>query len=232
MTGALMEHLERAAGFDPFLTGRARLVARAHAPRSRLLRCRYRWSIGSVMLAYIALALLFTADQASAASGQWQAGGRLGAAWLDGAGLGPSVEAYMRRGLFESLDFDLQVLTSLHPFQPDSKLLPSRGSAGSDVAWELTVSPGVVYRWDVLRTIPYVGAGLGFYSGERHSGQGADSALGVAQFGASARLGIDYLLNRNVVLNVQASAHCLLAEGDVRLPWLQVGFGLGHAWGW
>jgi len=171
--------------------------------------------------------VLFLAGEACAAPGQWQAGGRLGVAWLDGAGLGPSVESYLRRGLGESVDFDLQILTSLHPFQPDSKLMEPDAAATSDLAWQLTVAPGVIYRWDVLRVIPYIGAGLGFYSGH-----GADSSQDLAQFGASGRLGVDYLLNRDVVLSVQTSAHFVLADSAVQLPWFQVGFGLGHAWGW
>src|SRR5688572_1694141 len=67
------------------------------------------------------LAALSTSRAASAAAGQWQAGGRLGAAWLAEASLGPSSELYLRRGLTDSLELDVQVIGSLHPFQGGSK---------------------------------------------------------------------------------------------------------------
>ncbi len=148
-------------------------------------------------------------------------------AWLDGPELGPSMEAYLRHGLSDSFDLDLQVLTSAHPFQPDSKSPPQVDAVTPALPWALGVSSGLVYRWDVLRTIPYAGMSVGVY--EWH---GVDAALNGAQFGASARLGVDYLLTRDVVLSVQASAHCVLADSDVRFPWLQLAVGAGYVWGW
>jgi hypothetical protein len=159
--------------------------------------------------------------------GQWQAGGRLGAAALDGAGVGPSVEAYLRHGVTESIDLDLQVLTSLHPFQSASKSAVTVDGSASRPAWALALAPGVLYRWDVLRTIPYAGVAVGVYEWG-----GVDRALNRAQFGGSARLGLDYLLTRDVFLSVQTSAHFVLADDAVRLPYFQVGVGAGHAWGW
>jgi hypothetical protein len=179
------------------------------------------------VLACTCLAVVASTGRAHAAAGQWQAGGRLGAAWLDGARLGPSVEGYLRHGLGDSLDFELQVLTSLHPFQPDSKSAPAPGSTTSDPAWALGLSPGVLYRWDVLRAVPFAGLGLGIYEWG-----GVESELNSAQFGVSGRLGLDYLLSRDVVMSVQASAHLLMAESSVRLPWFQLGVGAAHAWGW
>ena len=203
-----------------------------------------------------ALAVLAFATPAECAEGAWQGGARLGAAWLSDAGVGPALDAYLRRGLGESLDLDLQVLASLHPFQADSKSASgaaapdSSGNAASRTPWGLGIVPGLTYRWDVFRVVPYVGAGLGFYSwhfystpvssdptsggssGNTASTSSAERALEGGLFGVSARLGLDYLLNRNVVLSVQASAHVVNAEGVVRVPWIQVGIGAAHAWGW
>jgi hypothetical protein len=171
--------------------------------------------------------MVVRADRALAASGQWQAGARLGVAWLDGPRLGASAEAYLRHGLGDSFDLDLQILTSLHPFQPGSASVQPVGSATSEPAWAFALAPGVVYRWDVLRIIPFAGVGVGVYEW-----RGVDEKLDRAQFGASGRLGLDYLLTRDVVLSVQTSAHFVLAENAVRVPWFQLGVGAAHVWGW
>jgi hypothetical protein len=169
-----------------------------------------------------ALAVLGWVEHAQAAAGEWQAGGRLGVAWLSRPGLGPALDAYVRRGLTPAFDFDLQVLASVHPFQLGSK---SRAAASeSEAPWALGMVPGLLYRWDVFRVVPYAGIGLGFYSWNR-----AVTSSAGGQFGAAGRVGLDYLLNRSVVLSVQASAHVVF-EGAV--PWLQLGVGAAHAWGW
>jgi hypothetical protein len=162
------------------------------------------------------LALCCSVMRAQAAEGAWQAGARLGVAWLHQPGLGPALDAYVRRGVSESLDLDLQVLGSFHPFQLDSK--SRAGVSEKRPPWALGIVPGISYRWDVFQLVPYAGLGVGFYS----------SAGG--QFGASGRVGLDYLLSRSVVLSVQASAHVVSAEGLI--PWLQFGVGAAHSWGW
>jgi hypothetical protein len=179
------------------------------------------------MLACTCVALIGSPVRVRAAEGQWQAGGRLGVATLDGAGAGPSLEAYLRHGITESLDLDLQVLTSIHPFQSASKSAVAADDGAPQPAWALALAPGVLYRWDVLRTIPYAGVAVGVYEWS-----GVDRELNRAQFGASARLGVDYLLTRDVFLSAQTSAHFVLADNGVRLPYFQVGVGAGHAWGW
>jgi hypothetical protein len=203
-----------------------------------------------------ALGALTLVTPAQGAEGAWQGGARLGVAWLSDAGVGPALEGYLRRGLGESLDLDLQVLASIHPFQADSKSSSgtaapdSSGNGASSSPWGLGIVPGLTYRWDVFRVVPYVGAGLGFYSwhfyspsvssepvsgassGNTASKSSAERALEGGLFGVSVRLGLDYLLNRDVVLSVQASAHVVNAESVVRVPWIQIGIGAAHAWGW
>jgi hypothetical protein len=133
----------------------------------------------------------------------------------------------LRRGLGDALDLDLQLLTSLHPFQPDTKMPPSSRSESSELPWLLGFTPGLMYRWDVLRAIPYVGAGAGVYSG-----RGLSSGWNGTQFGGVARAGVEWLLNREVVLSVQASAHFGLTESPIPAPWVQLTAGAGYAWGW
>jgi hypothetical protein len=182
-----------------------------------------------------ALMLLTSSRPAVAAAGQWQAGGRVGVAWLDGSagsnsvasGLGPTAEAFLRRGLSDALDLDLQLLTSVHPFQPDTKMPSSSSDASSSLPWLLGFTPGLTYRWDVLRAIPYVGAGVGVYSGHQLS-----SGWNGTQFGAVARAGVEWLLNRDVVLSAQASAHLGLTEAPIPAPWVQLTVGAGYVWGW
>jgi hypothetical protein len=186
--------------------------------------------------------MLLTSRPAGAAAGQWQAGGRVGFAWLDGpnsfgrnpvgpnsfaSNLGPSAEAFVRRGLSDALDLDLQILTSVHPFQPDTKMPSSPSDGSSSLPWVLGFTPGLTYRWDVLRAIPYVGAGVGIYSGHEVS-----SGWNGTQLGAVARAGIEWLLNRDVVLSVQASAHLGLTHAPIPAPWVQLTAGAGYVWGW
>ena len=190
-------------------------------------RARSGWLVAKGVLFFpsIHLSTLLWADAASAATGQWQAGARAGAAWLDGSGFGPSLEGYTRRGLTDSIDVDLQLASSVHPFQPDSNL-PGQDTA-RPAAWALGITPGVSYRWDVLRAVPYLGLGLGGYFWS-----GGEQARKLQHFGASARFGVDYLLSRDVVLSVQANAHCVGLDGNVAFPWFHLGVGAAHAWSW
>ena len=186
---------------------------------------RGAWFPQAGVLICVALAV-FTSRRACAAAGQWQAGGRVGIAWLDGARFGPSAEAFLRRGLSDAVDLDLRVVTSLHPFQPGTKM-PSGSSASPALPWVLGFTPGLLYRWDVLRTIPYVGAGIGAYASD-----GLSSGWNGSQLGASGRAGVEYLFSRDVVLSVQASAHVALTESPIPAPWVQLTAGAGYAWGW
>jgi hypothetical protein len=190
---------------------------------SKCRTCSRAWPMKVLVLACVWTAAT-SATNARAAAGHWQAGARLGAAWLDAASIGPSLEGYLRRGLTESLDLDLQVLSSFHPFAAGDSA--QNDDAATD-AWAFSVSPGVLYRWDVLRAVPYAGVGAGLYewSGE------LEPAVKSAQFGVSARLGLDYLVSRDVVLSVQACSHWVSADG-LRMPWFQLGIGAAHAWGW
>jgi hypothetical protein len=125
----------------------------------------------------------------------------------------------------------VHVSTSFHPFGDGSGAASgassSTSSTSSDDAWALAVSPGLLYRWDVLRVVPYAGVGVGFYEWRGE----LEPAVKSAQFGVSGRLGVDYLLSRDVVLSVQASSHWVSEDG-IRMPWFQLGVGAGHAWGW
>lgn len=210
--------------------------------QTRLLRAVARRHLRCAGALACGLTALGASRDAAAAAGQWQGGGRLGAAWLSQANIGPSLELYLRRGLTDSLELDVQVIGSVHPslarpFQADSKTgaAPSAMSTGvssTATAWAFGVVPGISYRWDVFRVVPSAGIGIGFYSGHSPSWNSAvTSSLG-GQFGASGRVGLDYLLNRSVVLSVQASAHVVNAESFVRVPWVQIGLGAAHAWGW
>jgi hypothetical protein len=174
-----------------------------------------------------ALMVLTLSRRAAAAAGQWQAGGRVGVAWLDGPRAGPTAEAFVRRGLSDALDLDLHLLTSVHPFQPDTKMPSGSSSGSSSLPWVFGFTPGLSYRWDVLRVIPYLGAGVGVYSGHELSSGWNDT-----QFGAVARAGVEWLLNRDVVLSVQASAHVALTESPIPAPFLQLTAGAGYVWGW
>ena len=99
--------------------------------------------------------------------------------------------------------------------------------ASAETPWVLGITPGLLYRWDVLRVIPFAGAGIGAFVGD-----GLSSRWNGAQFGVSGRAGIEYLLNRDVVVSVQASAHLALTESPIPSPWFQLTAGVGYVWGW
>jgi hypothetical protein len=188
---------------------------------------RRAWVRRSAVLLSTVLVVLSSTDRASAAAGQWHAGGRAGIAWLDGPRYGPAAEAFLRHGITDALDLDVQVMTSLHPFQPDAKMAPDSGRTTSGLPSLLGITPGLLYRWDVLRAIPFAGAGVGAFAGD-----GLSSRWSGFQFGASARAGVEWLLNRDVVLSVQASAHVALTDSAVPAPWVLLTAGAGYVWGW
>jgi hypothetical protein len=179
------------------------------------------------VLTCIMLVVLASSRRACAAEGQWQAGGRAGTAWLDGPGWGLSAETFLRRGITDAVDLDLQITSSLHPFQPDAKMALGPTGTSAEAPWVLGITPGLLYRWDVLRVIPFAGAGIGAFVSD-----GLSSRWNGAQFGVSGRAGVEYLLNRDVVLSVQASAHFALTESPVPSPWFQLTAGAGYVWGW
>ena len=171
------------------------------------------------------LGVLATTTNADAAAGQRQAGARAGAAWLEKARWGPAANVFLRHGLGDSLDLDVEVSASLHPFQPDAKMAAGAGGSGPSFPWFIGFCPGLTYRWDVLRVIPYAGASAGLYASD-----GLVARDGGLQFGASGRAGVEYLLSRDVVLSGQVSAHFALTDSPI--PWIQVSAGAGYVWGW
>jgi hypothetical protein len=101
------------------------------------------------------------------------------------------------------------------------------GSPGASTPWALGLTPGLLYRWDVLRVIPFAGAAVGIYASDGWSRSGSG-----LQLGAAGRAGVEYLLSRDVVLSVQASAHFALTDPPLPSPWLQLTAGVGYVWGW
>jgi hypothetical protein len=218
-----MEH--RAPNIEPSL---ALLSIAALCRRiGRFERASGAWFQRVSVLSSVVLMVLASTRRACAAAGQWQAGGRAGIAWLDGPRQGPAAQAFLRHGLTDAVDFDLQLTTSLHPFQPDAKMALGPISSSSGLPWVLGITPGLLYRWDVLRVIPFAGAAVGAFAGD-----GLVSRWNGVQFGVSARAGVEYLLNRDVVLSVQASAHFALTESPIPSPWLELTAGAGYVWGW
>ena len=170
------------------------------------------WRLGAAMLA-CGVTLGAFPCVAHAEPGQWRTGAGLGAAWLDHAGVGPALAVFLGLGLSSSVDVQLQSVASLHPFQNES-----------NPAWALGVGPALGYRWDVLRWVPYVRLGAAYY---RYN----DSEARGGAFGGPLALGVDYLISRALILNVQATAHVFIAPDGPRLPWAQLSFGAAHGWG-
>jgi hypothetical protein len=166
---------------------------------------------------------------ARAESGQWRGGAGLGAAWLEGAGPGPALSAYVRHGLSASVDLTLQSMTSLHPASSPAPGAGAPQPQRSNRAWAFEAGPGIDVRWDVLQWIPYAGVGLAYY---RLGGAAVDdTARAGSSLGAPLYAGVDYLLSRALVLNLQATVHTLIAPDGPRLTWALLTFGAAHAWG-
>lgn len=182
-----------------------------------ILRRAAAWRLGIGVLVF-GMAFGAHPRQARAEAGQWRGGAGLGAALLEGAGPGPALSAYLRRGLGGSVDLTLQSMTSLHP-----------SSSASERAWAFEAGPGIDVRWDVLQWIPYAGVGLAYY---RLGGAAVDeTARAGSSLGAPLYAGVDYLLSRALVLNLQATVHTLIVPDGPRVTWAVLTFGAAHAWG-
>ncbi len=188
-----------------------------HARRIGMQRRAAAWRLSVAVLVF-GMASGTLPRHACAEAGQWRGGAGVGAAWLEGAGPGPALAASVRHGLSPSFDLNLQSMFSFHP-----------SSAPSDRAWAFEVGPGLDVRWDVLQWIPYAGVGLAYY---RLGGAAVDdTARAGSSLGAPLYAGVDYLLSRALVLNLQATVHTLIAPDGPRLTWALLTFGAAHAWG-
>jgi hypothetical protein len=186
------------------------------------------WRLSRCVLVF-GMAFGVAPRHARAEAGQWRAGAGLGAAWLEGAGAGPALSIAVRHGLSASIDLTLQSMASLHPSSSPVSGAGAPQPRRSDRAWAFEAGPGVDVRWDVLQWIPYAGVGLAYY---RLGGAAVDeTARAGSSLGAPLYAGVDYLLSRALVLNLQATVHTLIVPDGPRMTWATLTFGATHAWG-
>lgn len=167
-------------------------------------------------------AACLAACAAEAAEGQWRLGGQLLAASLSERGFGPGFAGRLSHGLTESIEFDATAMAALHFGGAGAE-----AEGGSPFSAATVLAVGLSYRWDVLRVVPHLGVGAGVYAWK-----GVNADLQDRRFGAPLRLGVDYLVSRNWVLDASVTAHFVAGESGLRVPWIMVGLGASHAWGW
>lgn len=143
--------------------------------RRRFLWQRWRW-LGS---GAAVLGVCTAVEPAMASAGQWRAGVSAGAALATRLPLGPQLGAHFGYGVLESLDVQLTAMGAFHVAASE------RSNAGF-----VRLFPELVYRFDVLRWVPWVSAGGGYFvvfdeaPGAQHGG------------GVGGALGLDYLWSR------------------------------------
>lgn len=135
-----------------------------------------------------ALMALAGAQPAFAARGEWRAAANAGVAAGTRLMWGPALGVQLGYGVSESLDVQLAALGSWHPAR-----------ANRDSTGLVRVFPEVVYRFDVLRWVPWVGAGGGYFAA---FGAG-DDEHGITAGGSA---GLDYLWSRQWAFGVMYRA--------------------------
>jgi hypothetical protein len=150
---------------------------------------------------------------AAAADQEWHAGVRAGVASLAGQGVGPAIGVHGAYGLGDMFDVTAELLGSRHG-----------GASGTDV---LSASAGLAYKIDVLQWIPYVAVLGGYY----HYGgaPGPDGERG-SEVGASAQIGIDYLVMRQLAIGADVRWHASF-HGGMDIPLVSATLGAEYRWG-
>jgi hypothetical protein len=151
--------------------------------------------------------------RASAADQEWHAGAKAGVAALSGQGVGPAVGLHGAYGLGDMFDVTVELLGSKHG-----------GAGGTDV---LSGSAGLAYKIDVLRWIPYVALLGGYY---HYSGARGPNGERGSVAGASAQLGMDYLVTRQFAVGAEVRWHASF-HGAMDIPLFSATLGAEYRWG-
>jgi hypothetical protein len=152
-------------------------------------------------------------SRAFAASGEWQASAKAGVGVLGGRP-GPALDLRGAYGLSDMFDVVLDVYGSRHG-----------GSAATDV---FGATAGVAYKIDVFEWIPYVALLAGYYdyAGTRKGPNGEHGSLP----GASVRVGLDYLVTRELALGAELGGHADVDHG-FHAPLWSATLGAEYRWG-
>ncbi len=154
---------------------------------------------------------LTVAIRAQAADGEVSAGGMAGVDVLSGRGVGPALGLDAVYGLGDMLDVRLELEGSHH-------------ESGADV---LGASLGLAYKLDVLSWVPYAGLSGGYY---HFGGPGGADGIHGGVPGASAELGVDYLLSRELSAGVEVHGLAALHDG-LKFPLYGAMLEAAYRWG-
>jgi len=166
----------------------------------------------TLALALVAAAFLVSAPL-PAAEGELRAGASAGVGVLSGHGAGPAAEAFGAYGLSDLFDAIVELHDSFH------------GANGS--ADVLSASAGLAVKLDVLEWVPHAALLGGYYY---YAGSPASHGEHGSEPGASAQIGLDYLLSRELSVGVDARAHASFTDG-IHLPLFTATIGAAYRWG-
>lgn len=160
-------------------------------------------------LSWLAASLaLGLARAVHAAEGDIRVDGTLGAAWLRGAGWGPSAAVHVEVGMNETLSGTFGGRVSV---------------LGKHAAFASDASVGLKARFDVLRWVPYAGISVGVCRCVAASPSASPLSKG---YSATLRAGVEYLLSRGLSARL-GGAYSQIGNDDWA-PWLV--FSGGLAW--
>jgi hypothetical protein len=163
------------------------------------------------VLVTAAAAVIFVASPARAANGELRAGASAGVALLYGKP-GPAIGAFGAYGLGDVLDAIVEVRDSWHP-----------ANDGTNV---FNASLGLVAKFDVVQWVPYAGLLAGYYV---FSGTPTTHGEHGSELGASAQLGADFLVTRQMAIGVDGRLDATLTSG-FHLPLVTVMLGAAYKW--
>jgi hypothetical protein len=167
-----------------------------------------------VPLAAVVAAAGLCPARAAAFEREWRVGLGGGLAAVDEVGLGPALDVHGAYGLSDLFDVNLELLGSRH-----------RADGSTDV---LSAAAGMSYKIDVFQWIPYVEVAGGLYY---YGGDGGPNGEKGVEPGASAALGLDYLVSRSFSLGLQVRQHASFSDG-LSLPYLTSTLRAAYRWGW
>ena len=147
---------------------------------------------------------------AQALEGEWTGGASLGAAASSRVELSPGLAVRGAYGISSALDLQLEAFGSLLRGMPDEPFL-------------IQVYPSLVYKFDVVRWVPYVAVSAGGFL------LGAEPAKLGPSVGGGA--GVEYLLDRSFSLGLGYQAHWLVGE-DAAVPLHRLGVSATWRSGW
>jgi hypothetical protein len=95
-------------------------------------------------------------------------------------------------------------------FDAELELMQSENRGDGVTSGIFAAAAGLTYKIDILRIVPYVGALGGFYDYMQAPGPHGESG---GEFGMALQVGFDFLLTRDIALNLDFRPHFSFHDG-------------------